>query len=109
MTDCRHLKSVLSKRESMSIKRLQPAATRLAHPAIVRVLVALVILCGDSSLLGDNSPQSNPESSSLGHNVVVLLDRNPHQKKVLALEIALAEGIIEKLDQPENVFTVITF
>jgi hypothetical protein len=43
------------------------------------------------------------------HHVVVLLDRNPHQKKLLALEIALAEGIIEKLDQPENVFTVITF
>jgi hypothetical protein len=40
---------------------------------------------------------------------VVLLDTNPHQKKVLSVELALVEGIIQKLNQPGNVFSVITF
>lgn len=43
------------------------------------------------------------------HQLVVLLDINPHQKNVLPIEQSLAEGVIRKLDQPKNVFTVITF
>jgi hypothetical protein len=40
---------------------------------------------------------------------VVLLDINPNQKKVLPVELALAEGVIQKLGQPGNTFSVITF
>jgi von Willebrand factor type A domain len=82
------------------------ASDRFAYPAIGPVLLALVLFA-ESSLLGDTP--SHPGPFPRGHNVVLLLDRNPHQKKVLALEIALAEGIVAKLEQPENVFTVITF
>jgi|SRR5215472_11018234 len=46
---------------------------------------------------------------SAGHQVIILLDTNPHQKKVLPVELALAEGIIQKLSQPGNSFSVITF
>jgi hypothetical protein len=39
----------------------------------------------------------------------VLVDINPHQQAVLPIELALAEGVIQKLDQAENMFSVITF
>ena len=39
----------------------------------------------------------------------MLLDINPNQKKVLPVEMALAEGVIQKLGQPGNAFSVITF
>jgi len=47
--------------------------------------------------------------SSSGHQVVERVDIKPHQKNVLAVELALAEGIIQKLNQPQNVFSGITF
>jgi hypothetical protein len=48
-------------------------------------------------------------TSSSHHQVVVLLDINPHQKKVLSVELALAEGVVESLAQSGNAFSVITF
>ena len=62
----------------------------------------------DSPLLGENVPQ-NQRSSASGHQLVVVLDVNANQKKVLPVELTLAEGVIQKLDKPENVFSVITF
>jgi hypothetical protein len=49
------------------------------------------------------------QNSSAGHRVVILLDTNPHQKKVIAIEIAVALGIIQKLNQAGNVFSLIAF
>jgi hypothetical protein len=93
----------------MLINRFQSATTRCVCPVVVRISLALVILCADSSPLGDSSPQRNQQAASLGHHVVVLVDTNPHQKKVLSVELSLAEGVMQKLNQPGNVFTVITF
>src|SRR5260370_5965385 len=98
------------KRESMSTKghRSEPRKTRLARLAISCVLV-LFTLCADSTLSGENAPQKNQQLPPPGHQVVVLLDVNANQKKVLPVQLALAQGVIQKLDQPGNTFWVITF
>jgi hypothetical protein len=71
--------------------------------------VVSALLPGADSLLRADPPQANQQPASSGHQLVVLLDTNPHQKKVLRVELALAEGVIEKLGQPGSVFSVITF
>ena len=38
-----------------------------------------------------------------------MLDINPHQQRVLPVELALAEGIIQRVGQPGSTFSVITF
>ena len=81
--------------------------TRLAGLAISYLLVVLAF-CAGSPLLSENAPQNQRPSSS-GQHLVVLLDVNPHQRKVLAVELSLAEGVIQRLDRPENVFSLITF
>jgi hypothetical protein len=94
----------------MSINRLERLCnTRLARLAVSCVVPVLLIVCADSWLPGDNSPQKNQQLSSAGHQLVVLLDTNPHQKNVLTMELTLAEEIIQKLNQPGNVFSLITF
>jgi hypothetical protein len=60
-------------------------------------------------LRGDGEPKNSLRTSSSGHHLVVLLDVNPNQKKVLPVELALAEGVIQNLGQPGNTFSVITF
>jgi len=92
----------------MSIKRRGPwsSKTRLAGLATSCVLV--LAFCADSPLLGENAPQ-NQRSSSSGHQLVVVLDVNANQRKVLPVELSLAEGVIQKLDQLGSVFTLITF
>ncbi len=95
----------------MLIRRRGPVSprSRFAPSAIVFAMSALLIVCTDSFLQANNTPQSSQQSSSLGHQVVVLLDLNPHQKKVLPIELTLAEGVIQKLSEPGNTFSVITF
>jgi hypothetical protein len=95
----------------MLIRRRGPASLtlRLAPSAIVFALSAMLIVCTDSSLRANNVPQSTQQPSSPGLQLVVLLDLNPHQKKVLPVELTLAEGVIQRLSQPGNAFTVITF
>jgi hypothetical protein len=95
----------------MLIRRRGPVSPRLrlAPSAIVFVLSVLLILCTNSSLQANNAPQNSQQLSSPGRQVVVLLDLNPHQKKVLPVELTLAEGVIQKLSQPGNTFSVITF
>ena len=84
-------------------------SSRLAPSAIVFALSALLIVCTDPSLRANNAPQSSQQSFSPRRQLVVLLDLNPHQKKVLPVELTLAEGVIQKLSQPGNTFSVITF
>jgi hypothetical protein len=95
----------------MLISRSGPASprSRLARLAIVSVLSALLTVCARLPLRGDSEQQNSPRTSSSGHHLVVLVDVNPNQKKVLPVELALAEGVIQKLGQPGNAFSVITF
>jgi len=86
--------------------RSEPRKTRLACLAISWVLV-LFTLCADSTLFAENAPQD--QHPSPGHQLVLLLDVNANQRKVLPVELALAQGVIQKLDQPGNAFWVITF
>jgi len=94
----------------MSIRSRRPGSPRprLAGPAIVFLLSALT-LCAHLPLRGDSEPQNSLRTSSSGQHLAVLLDINPNQKKVLPVERALAEGFIQKLDQPGNAFSVVTF
>src|SRR5215831_10647006 len=75
---------------------------------LVCALTAVLTALGQP-LVGQESAPTQKEVSSPGHQVVILLDTNPHQKPVLTVELAAAEGIVQKLHQPENVFSVITF
>ncbi len=76
---------------------------------IVCVLFTALAVWAQSPFGCEQSSHIQQPASSSGHQVVVLLDLNPHQTKVLPVELALAEGIIQNLDQPENAFSVITF
>lgn len=80
------------------------------RPDSSKTLVArLAIFCLlGVSLRGERLPQTQRPSSS-GHQIVMLLDVNADQKKVLPVELALAQGVIQKLDKPGNVFWLITF
>lgn len=95
----------------MSIRSRKPRAprSRLARSAIVFVLSTLLAVCPVSPLQGNKAPQNKQNLSSSGHQLVVLLDVNPHQEKVLPFEQTLAEGVVKKLGQPGSVFSVITF
>ena len=44
-----------------------------------------------------------------GRQLVIMVDTNPNQKNVLSIELMVAEGIVQKLAQPLNAFSVITF
>ena len=95
----------------MLIRRRRPGSprSRRARSAIVFLLSALLTVCARWPLQGDSEPQNSLRTSSSVHHLVVLLDINPNQKKVLPVELALAEGVIQKLGQPGNAFSVITF
>ena len=95
----------------MLIRRHRPGSprSRLAGSATVFLLLALLALSARLPLRGDREQQNSPRTSSSGHHLVVLLDINPNQKKVLPVELALAEGVIQKLGQPGKAFSVITF
>ena len=75
----------------------------------ISIFIAVLAASGKAMVLGQELLPSQQEVSSSGHQVVILLDTNPHQKKVLAVELTLAGGIIQKLNRPENAFSVIAF
>ena len=56
----------------------------------------------------DISPKKQHISPS-SHELVVLVDIHPHQDKVLPAELALAEEVIHRLEQPGNTFSIIVF
>ncbi|SRR6266851_5428466 len=92
----------------MSIERYWPGSSKTRLAGLVISCVMVVLSFCASPLLSDTAPQEQHPSSS-GHQLVVLLDVNANQRKVLPVELSLAEGVIQKLDQPGNVFSVITF
>ena len=69
-------------------------ALKTFKPVPVRLCVAVICVFCAIGAVGEQS--SSMDVGSSGHHVVLLLDVNPHQSKVLAVELALAEGIIEK-------------
>jgi hypothetical protein len=95
----------------MLIRRRRPESprSRLSRSAIVFLLSALPAVFTCLPLRADSEPQNSLRSPSSGHHLVVLVDINPNQKKVLPIELALAEGVIQELGQPGNAFSVITF
>lgn len=109
MTSYRRLKSALLKRGSTltSRRRSRLSRSRLARLAFTCV-VAAPLLSANSQLRA-GTPRETLQPLFSGHQLVVLLDTNPHQKEVLRMELALAEGVIERLGQPGNVFSIITF
>ncbi len=92
----------------MSLQMLR-RALKSGVPTIACMLLAFLVAWGQATVIGEESSLKRQQVSSSGHQVVVLLDTNPHQNKVLAVELALAEGVIQRLNQPGNVFSVITF
>jgi hypothetical protein len=82
---------------------------RAAHPVIVFGLCALLTVLAGSSLGASNFQRSSLPARSPGLELVVLLDVNFHQEKVLPVELDLAEGVVQQLRQPDNLFSVITF
>jgi uncharacterized protein (DUF58 family) len=81
----------------------------MARAVIVLGGLVLLIVCADSSLRANNAQQSSVQPPSPGRELAVLIDVNPHQEKVLPVELDLAEGVVEELRQPGSTFTVITF
>lgn len=95
----------------MLTRGLQSAPPRRRIVRAVIVLGGLVLLsvCADSSLRANNAQQSSVQPPSPGRELVVLVDVNPHQVKVLPVELDLAERVVQELRQPGSTFTVITF
>jgi len=83
--------------------------SKLVGPAVVSIFASLLAVLGRSPMPGDQPSPMQERASSSHHQVVVLLDTNPHQKKVLSVELALAKGVIERVAQSGNAFSVITF
>jgi hypothetical protein len=71
--------------------------------------LGLLTVCAGSSLRANDAQRYNLQSALPGRELVVLIDVNPQQEKVLPVELDLAEGVVQKLRQPESTFTVITF
>jgi hypothetical protein len=65
-------------------------------------LAIALVLCAPASTLGQSSPKTDQGSPSERHHLVLLLDTNPDQKKVFDVELTIAEGVMEKLNEPEN-------
>jgi len=77
--------------------------------AVICMFLVVLAAWRQSTVIDEESSLRQQQVSSSSHQVVVLLDVNPHQKKVLPVELAVAEGIIQRLHQPGNTFSVITF
>jgi len=80
----------------MSLKRAEypesQAQKRMTTlPAILWALVVLVASVA-RPVRGEN-PSDSQNSPSPGHRVVILLDVNSNQKKVLAVELSFAENV----------------
>ncbi len=95
----------------MLIRRngLPSPRSRLARSVIVCLLSTLLAVCASFTLQGNGALQESQQPISLGHQIVMLLDVNPNQKKVMPVEQALAEGVVKKLSQPGSLFSIITF
>jgi hypothetical protein len=81
--------------------------TLLTRLAIFYLVPILAGASADSPHLANNTPEENLQPSSL--QVVVVLDINPNQRKVLSLESGLAAGVLGHLDQRDAAVSLITF
>jgi hypothetical protein len=79
--------------------------TRLAISCLVPILAGASV---DSPLLGKNAPQANQQLPSF-QVVILLIDANPNQRKVFSLELDLASGVLDRLDQRDTAVSLITF
>ncbi len=93
----------------MSIRRHGPILpkARFARWAIC-ALPILVAGYADSPLLANNARQETQQTSAR-RQIVILLDINPNQQKVFALESDLAMGVLDHLDQRDAAVSVVTF
>ncbi len=69
-------------------------------------------LCASGQMSAPQGEDISPKKQQISpssHELVVLVDIHPHQDKVLPAELALAEAVIHKLDQPGNMFSIIVF
>lgn len=88
----------LRRRRPVSAKTL---STRLAIFCLVPILAAV------STDSPANQAQEGKQQPSL--QVVIVLDVNPNQRKVFALESALATGVLDRLNQRDAAVSLVTF
>jgi hypothetical protein len=95
----------------MLIRRSGAATPRpwLLRCASLGLLSTLLTVFTGFTLQGEGAPQEGQHPILPRRQIVVLLDVNPNQKNVLPIEQTLAEGVVKKLGQPGNVFSVILF
>jgi hypothetical protein len=79
-------------------------STRLAIVCLGPILASAST---DSLLLPSKAQDENQQPSSL--QAVIVLDINPNQRKVFALESALATGILDHLAQRDAAVSLVTF
>jgi hypothetical protein len=89
----------LRRRRPVSAKTL---STRLAIFCLVPILAAV---SPDSP--ANQAQEGNQQPSPL--QVVIVLDVNPNQHKVFALESALATGVLDRLNQRDAAVSLVTF
>ena len=94
---------------STSAKGAPSRRAQRTRSAILALLSMLLNVGTGFSLQTAIGRQENPQATSPGHQIVLLLDVNPDQKNVLTIEKSLAEGVVKKLGQSDSVFSIITF
>src|SRR5689334_1264250 len=82
--------------------------TLLSHAATF-CLTCLPSNLGTAVAQTGTSPQQGDRHGTTGLELVILLDTNPDQRKVFALESNLASGVLSHLDQQDTVISVVTF
>ena len=79
---------------------------------LLLVLLLVPGLCASGQVSAPQGEDISPTKQQIfpsSHELVVLVDIHPHQDKVLPVELALAEEVIHRLEQPGNMFSVIVF
>jgi hypothetical protein len=95
---------MLTSRKGVPTRKAQ--RTRFA----ILVLLSMLLNVGTGfSLRAAGARQESQQTTSPGHQIVLLLDVNPDQKNVLTIEKTLAEGVVKKLGQSGSVLSIITF
>jgi len=82
---------------------------KLASVLLILMFSIALPAWGQATNAGESATATNQDIIAARHRVIILLDANPHQKKVLPAELALAEEIIQRLRQAGDSFSVIRF
>jgi hypothetical protein len=94
---------------STSGKEAPARRAQRTRSAFLALLSMLLNIGTGFSLQSASARQESPRATSPGPQIVLLLDVNPDQSNVLAIEKALAEGVVMKLRQSGSEFSIITF